>query len=103
MPQSDTDTHVPGEHVVYAIEAVAEITGTPRHLIAVYCRHGLVAPLGQPEEDGWTFDDEAIHRLRRIQSYRAEYGMNLAGVRAMMTLLRDVERLQDEVRFLRGR
>jgi DNA-binding transcriptional MerR regulator len=81
----------------------AEITHTPRHLIAVYCRHGLVAPVGEPEDSGWTFDDEAIHKLRRLEFLRAQYGMNLSGLQLVSELLRDVERLRDEVRFLHRR
>ncbi len=100
---SPPTSHPVAGHVIYAIESVEEITGTPRHLIAVYCRHGLISTVGRPEEDGWNFDDEAIHRLRRIEQYRSEYGMNLAGIRAMVALLQDVERLSNEVRFLRGR
>ncbi len=90
-------------HELYAIEVAAEITDTPRHLIAVYCRHGMISPVGKPEEEGWTFDDEAILKLRRIEYLRAQYGMNLAGLRAMTALMRDVEELREEVRFLRGR
>jgi DNA-binding transcriptional MerR regulator len=91
----------PESHEVYSIEMVAEITHTPRHLIAVYCRHGLVAPVGKPESSGWIFDDEAIHKLRRLEFLRAHYGMNLTGLRAVSELLHDVERLREELRFLR--
>jgi DNA-binding transcriptional MerR regulator len=91
-----------GEPGVYEIEVVAEITSTPRHLILVYCKHGLIHPVGEPDESGWVFDDDAIHRLRRIEHLRVQYNMNLAGIRAMHTLLQDVERLREEVRFLRG-
>ncbi len=85
----------------YAIEAVAQITQTPRHLIAVYCRHGLISTVQHPEEGGWVFDDEAIHKLRRIEFLRATYGLSLAAVRVISGLLRDVEELRQEVRFLR--
>lgn len=90
-------------HEFYAIEAVAEITGTPRHMIAVYCRHGMISPIGEPEEEGWTFDDDAILKLRHIEQLRAQYGMNLAGLRAMTALMNELEELRREVRFLRGR
>jgi DNA-binding transcriptional MerR regulator len=84
----------------YSIEVAAEITRTPRHLIAVYCRHGLVAPMGEPEDSGWQFDDDAIHKLRRLEFLREQYGMNLSGLRVVSELLRDVERLREELRFL---
>ena len=98
-----TDTTQTSGHEFYAIETVAEITGTPRHMIAVYCRHGMIAPIGEPEEEGWTFDDNAILKLRHIEKLREQYGMNLAGLRAMATLMNELEELRREVRFLRGR
>lgn len=98
-----TEANTASTHAYYAIEAVAEITGTPRHLIAVYCRHGMIAPIGQPEEEGWTFDDDAILRLRHIEQLRAQYGVNLAGLRAMTAMMNELEELRREIRFLRGR
>jgi DNA-binding transcriptional MerR regulator len=88
---------------VYSIEAVVHITQTPRHLIAVYCRHGLITPIAPPESEGWQFDDEAIRELRRIECLRTEFGLPLPALRMMTELQREVERLRDEVRFLRGR
>jgi DNA-binding transcriptional MerR regulator len=63
----------------------------------------MISPVGPPEEEGWTFDDDAILKLRRIEYLRVQYGMNLAGLRAVTALMRDVEQLRSEVRFLRGR
>lgn len=93
----------PQSQGAYSIEIAAEITNTPRHLIAVYCRHGLVSTSGPPEDAGWLFDDEAIHELRRLEFLRSQYGLNLTALRAMAGLLRDVEHLRGELRFLRGR
>ena len=86
---------------VYSIETVVQITQTPRHQIAVYCRHGLISPVTAPERDGWWFDDEAIRVLRRIERLRVDYDMNLAGLRVISELFREVERLREEVRVLR--
>jgi DNA-binding transcriptional MerR regulator len=97
------DASQPEPQEFYSIEMVAEITHTPRHLIAVYCRHGLVAPIGEPESSGWQFDDDAIHKLRRLEFLREKYGMNLSGLRIVSDLLRDVERLREELRFLHRR
>ena len=65
----------PVRDAVYSIEAVVHITQTPRHLIAVYCRHGLIAPLAPPEIEGWRFDDDAIRALRRLEGLRTELGL----------------------------
>ena len=91
----------PGEAGVYSIEALVHLTQTPRHQIAVYCRHGLIAPVTAPEREGWWFDRDAIRMLRRIEFLRADYAMNLEGLRVLTELLREVERLREEVRALR--
>ena len=85
---------------VYSIETVVQITQTPRHQIAVYCRHGLISPVTAPEREGWWFDDEAIRVLRRIERLRIDYDMNLAGLGVISELFREVERLREEVRAL---
>ncbi|MFA5262725.1 MAG: chaperone modulator CbpM [Opitutaceae bacterium] len=86
---------------VYSIEAVVHITQTPRHQIAVYCRLGLISPVTTPDLDGWWFDHEAIRMLRLIEGLRVDTGMNLAGLRIVSGLFREVERLREEVRSLR--
>jgi DNA-binding transcriptional MerR regulator len=91
----------PPTGAIYPIEAVVQFTRAPRHQIAVYCRHGLIAPATLPERDGWWFDEEAIRVLRQIECLRVDYGMNLAGLRVMAGLVREVEALREEVRHLR--
>ncbi len=86
---------------VYSIETVVHLTQTPRHQIAVYCRLGLISPVAAPEREGWWFDHEAIRALRRIERLRVDYDMNLAGLRVIADLFREVERLREEVRALR--
>lgn len=86
---------------VYSIETVVQITQTPRHQIAVYCRHGVISPVTAPEREGWWFDDEAIRMLRRVEWLRVEHGLNLAGLRVISELSREVERLREEIRALR--
>ena len=86
---------------IYSIETVVHLTQTPRHQIAVYCRLGLISPVSSPERDGWWFDHEAIRALRRIECLRVDYAVNLAGLRVISDLLREVERLREEVRASR--
>jgi DNA-binding transcriptional MerR regulator len=82
----------------YSIETVVRITQTPRHQIAVYCHHGIVSPVTAPEHDGWWFDHEAIRALQQIESLRAEYAMNLAGLRAILEMFRELKKLREQVR-----
>ena len=82
----------PWSSQVYSIESVVRITQTPRHLIGVYCREGLIHPLGPPERDGWYFDGQAIRVLRRIAALRADYDLNLRGLAVVLDLLEERER-----------
>lgn len=93
----------PDANVFYSIETAARLARVSRRLIAVYCRHGLVAPIMDPDAGGWQFNDEAIRRLRQIEALRAVCGMNLPAVAIVLNLMDQVERLQQELRFLRRR
>jgi|SRR5688572_261730 DNA-binding transcriptional MerR regulator len=98
-----TDTQDDPTATVYSLEVVVELTQTSRHLVGVYCRHGLIAPLDEAEHGGWTFDDEAVRKLRRMEAMRSAFGVNLAGLHLIEDLQQELETLRDEVRFLRGR
>jgi DNA-binding transcriptional MerR regulator len=93
----------PDSDLLYSIETAAQLGRVSRRLIAVYCRHGLLAPVMDPESGGWQFNDEAIRRLRRIEQLRAACGMNLTAIRMIVGLMEEVEHLQQEIRFLRSR
>jgi DNA-binding transcriptional MerR regulator len=100
-PSTALQTFEPVAAEVYSIETVVHITQTPRHQIAVYCRYGLIAPVTEPERDGWWFDHDAIRILRRIECLRLDHDINLAGLRVIAALFREVERLREEVRASR--
>ena len=93
----------PAPDAVYSIEAVAQLTRTPRRRIALYCRHHLLSPLTSPDADGWLFDEQAIRTLRLIESLRENYGLNVAGLQLIAELLHEREHLRGELRFRRGR
>jgi MerR family transcriptional regulator/heat shock protein HspR len=100
--EESTQELQPVEHsmrAVYTIEAIADLAQVPRRLIVLYCKHGLVVPASKSPDSGWYFDDRAIHAVRRIENLRSAYGMNLTGIKLMMHLMKEVERLREEVRF----
>ncbi len=100
--EESTQELQPVEHsmrAVYTIEAIADLAQVPRRLIILYCKHGLVVPASKSPDNGWYFDDRAIHAVRRIENLRSAYGMNLTGIKLMMHLMKEVERLREEVRF----
>ncbi len=85
---------------LYSIETVEQITHLTREHIVLYQRHGLVEPV--KEGSGLYFDDRAVLQLRRIAFLIAEYEVNDSGALHFASLLDEVERLRDELRFLRG-
>jgi DNA-binding transcriptional MerR regulator len=93
----------PDARAVYTLEAAASLTQIPRRLIAVYFKHGLVSPVMDPACSGWYFNDEAIRILRRIEYLRSACGLNMAGIKLIMDLAAEVERLREELNFRRRR
>ena len=89
----------PGGQTVYTIDVAAQLAQVPRRVIVLYYKHGLVSPIADPAGSGWYFDDEAIRIVRRIEYFRSVCGMNLAGIKLVMALTDEVERLRAELRF----
>lgn len=104
MPEHlSLELYEPNPAEVYTLEQVVRFTHLPRRQIVLFCRHGLVAPVMAPDGGGWTFNDEGIRRLRRLAELRAAYQLNLRALRLVVELLDQVERLREELRFLRNR
>lgn len=80
----------PEPNVIYSIEVTERITRVPRRLIAVYCKHGLVSPVGNPNREGFYFDGDGIRILRRLESMRAVYRRNLADIKMILSLLNEM-------------
>ena len=93
----------PAPEAVYTIEAAANLAHVGRHRILVYYKQGLVSPVVAPECGGYYFNDEGVRTLRRIEYLRTNRGINLAGTRMILELQNEIERLRNEVRFLRER
>ena len=100
-PISALELFEPAPKSTYSIEKATRLTQVPRQLIAVYFRLGLVSPAADPDIGGWCFDDEGIRTLRQIERLRNSLGMNLTAVKLVLELTHEVERLRQEVRFLR--
>ena len=84
----------PDPAVVYSLEAAAHLAHVTRRTILIYCKHGLVSPVGDPTAGGYFFSAEAIRALRRIQSLRAICGDELAGIQIILELTDEVHRLR---------
>jgi MerR family transcriptional regulator/heat shock protein HspR len=89
------------EHAVYVISVAAELAGMHPQTLRIYERRGLVAP-ARTSGGNRRYSDVDIERLRRISELAAE-GMNLEGIRRVMALEAEVDRLRaenDELRLL---
>ena len=102
IPADAIQLFEPDPNAVYTIEAAEHIAHVPRRLIAVYYKHGLVSSVVGPDCGGFYFNDEGIRTLRRIEYLRTVCGINLAGIKMILGLMNELERLRAEVRFLRG-
>jgi MerR family transcriptional regulator, heat shock protein HspR len=85
----------PRTQAVYVISVAAELAGVHPQTLRIYERKGLLAP-ARTQGGNRRYSDDDIDRLRRIAELAAE-GMNLAGIRRVMELEAEVDRLQAEV------
>lgn len=88
------------DHAVYVISVAAELAGMHPQTLRIYERRGLVQP-ARTQGGNRRYSDVDIERLRRIQDLAAE-GMNLEGIRRVMALENEVERLRAENAELRA-
>jgi len=89
------------EHqAVYVISVAAELAGVHPQTLRVYERRGLLQP-ARTAGGNRRYSDADIARLRRIAQL-AEAGMNLEGIRHVMSLEAEVEALRAEVEHLRA-
>jgi MerR family transcriptional regulator/heat shock protein HspR len=80
---------------VYVISVAAELAGMHPQTLRIYERRGLVAP-ARTEGGNRRYSDADIERLQRISDL-AEQGMNLEGIRRVMELEYENERLRKEL------
>ncbi len=76
----------PETQTTYTLEIIAEITGISSQTILNYQEQGL---LQQAD-----FDDEAIRTLRRIEHLRRNFEANLSGLKLILELMDEVDRLK---------
>jgi DNA-binding transcriptional MerR regulator len=85
---------------LYSLETVVHLTGVSRRSVLVYCKSGLIHSSGDTQQGEFSFDDEALYRIRCVERLRTIHGVNLAGIRMIFDLRRELDRLQNEMRFL---
>jgi MerR family transcriptional regulator/heat shock protein HspR len=83
------------DRAVYVISVAAELAGMHPQTLRIYERKGLVEP-ARTKGGSRRYSDGDIEQLERIQQLTGE-GLNLEGVRRIMELEADVERLRSEL------
>lgn len=88
-----------GNEAVYIISVAAELAGVHPQTLRIYERKGLIEPYRTP---GGTrrYSDEDLERLGLIQELTSA-GVNLEGVRRILELQVDNDRLRSQVERLR--
>jgi len=88
-------------NVLYSLDVAAHLACVPRRAVLIYCRAGLVRPVFLPPYEAMAFSEEAVYAIRRVERLRIVHGIEMAWIRRLFDLFDELERLRDELRFLR--
>ena len=83
------------DRAVFVISVAAELAGVHPQTLRIYERKGLVRPK-RTTSNSRRYSARDIERLREIQELTGK-GVNLAGVRRVIELTEQIERLQQRV------
>jgi len=88
------------DRAVYVISVAAELVGEQPQTLRVYERRGLLDP-SRTQGGSRRFSESDLERLRKIQDLTNE-GLNLEGVRRVLELQDEVDRLERELEATRA-
>lgn len=83
------------ERAVYIISVAAELAGVHPQTLRIYERKGLVSP-ARTSGNTRRYSERDIDRLRTIQEL-TQAGVNLAGVKRILALQSEMERLRERL------
>ncbi|GAA3728607.1 MerR family transcriptional regulator/heat shock protein HspR [Spinactinospora alkalitolerans] len=86
---------------VYVISVAAELSGLHPQTLRQYDRLGLVSP-GRAAGRGRRYSMRDIQQLREVQRLSQENGINLAGIKRILELEREVAELREHLFHLRN-
>jgi DNA-binding transcriptional MerR regulator len=84
----------PHADVLYNLDEAAHLAGIPRHFLVVCCKHGLVSPHVDSTYGALLFDLDGIRALQRIGYLYCDCGVNLTGIKIIVELMDEMERLR---------
>lgn len=85
------------EETYYVISVAAQLAGMHPQTLRQYDRLGLVSPK-RTSGRGRRYSARDVENLRKIQFLSQEEGINLAGIRRILQLESELERLQTAMR-----
>jgi len=85
----------------FMISVAAQLAGMHAQTLRTYDRLGLVTPQ-RTSGGGRRYSARDVELLREVQRLSQDEGVNLAGIKRIIELTNQVERLQEEVAELRG-
>jgi MerR family transcriptional regulator, heat shock protein HspR len=89
----------PQERAVYIISVAAELAGVHPQTLRIYERKGLLSP-ARTAGNTRRYSDRDIDRLRAIQEL-TQRGINLAGVKMIIELQAEVDKVRRRIEALR--
>src|SRR5450830_963998 len=89
------------ETPVFVISVAAELAGMHPQTLRQYDRLGLVSP-GRTSGRGRRYSLRDVATLLEVQRLSQEEGINLAGIKRILALEEQVERLRRQIEALRG-
>ena len=100
MPTSSLERFTPQSDAIYPIDTIAHLAGVPRHTVMLCCRHRLVVPHQDPEYGGYHFEVGTIPILQRVDYLHRQCEINFTGVRIILGLMEELERMRERERQL---
>ncbi|HEY5514692.1 MAG TPA: helix-turn-helix transcriptional regulator [Pengzhenrongella sp.] len=91
----------PEDAQILVISVAAELAGMHPQTLRQYDRLGLVSP-GRARGRGRRYSLRDVATLREVQRLSQEQGVNLAGIKRILALESEVERLRAQVEILRA-
>jgi MerR family transcriptional regulator/heat shock protein HspR len=94
-----TDSDRPSGRALYIISVAAELGGVHPQTLRIYERKGLLSP-ARTSGGSRRYSDRDIARLKLIQRLTQKHGLNLAGVKMIVEMENELERMRARVQRL---
>ena len=91
----------PDDRGLYIISVAAELAGVHPQTLRIYERKGLLQP-SRTSGNTRRYSERDIARLRAIQRLTQEHGVNLAGVKMIVEMEAELDRLRSRMEAMAG-